>query len=80
MRTVYDTDVDPINERRCAFGRKLAMSLFHVHGNRHWIIIQVKYNLVKFIKQYNMKLVITIYNICNKYTFVAIKYGLQVSI
>ena len=49
MRTVYDADVDPINEWRCDFGTKLAMSLFHVHGNRHWIIIQVKYNLVKFI-------------------------------
>ena len=39
MRTVYDADVDPINERRCDVGTKLAMSLFHVHGNRHWIII-----------------------------------------
>ena len=49
MRRVYDAHVDPINECRCNFGTKLAMSLFHVHGNRHWIIIQVKYNLVEFI-------------------------------
>ena len=36
--------VDPINECRCDFGTKLAMSLFHVHWNRHWIII--KFNTI----------------------------------
>ena len=44
MRRVYDADADPINECRCDFGTKLAMSLFHVHGNRHWIII--KFNTI----------------------------------